>query len=120
MNGLGVIEHGKIGADYLRQLNMSECVCVLVENHVMAKKYLVSKNDDYYQKLSSASKQTLEYQGGRMTASEMEEMEKHPNFNNILQVRHYDDIGKQVGMDIPTIDSFIPLINKYLLTPEII
>lgn len=120
MNGLGVIEHGKIGADYLRQLNMSECVCVLVENHVMAKKYLVSKNDDYYQKLSSASKQTLEYQGGRMTASEMEEMKKHPNFNNILQVRHYDDIGKQVGMDIPTIDSFIPLINKYLLTPETI
>ena len=37
MNGLGVIEHGKIGADYLRNLNMYEKVCCLVENHVLAK-----------------------------------------------------------------------------------
>ena len=40
MNGLGVIEHGKVAGDYLRKLNMCEKVCILVENHVMAKKYL--------------------------------------------------------------------------------
>lgn len=37
MNGLGVIEHGKVGADYLRNLGMNERVCCLIENHVKAK-----------------------------------------------------------------------------------
>ena len=40
MNGLGVIEHGKVGADFLRKLGMNERVCCLVENHVKTKKYL--------------------------------------------------------------------------------
>ena len=71
MNGLGVIEHGKVAGDYLRKLGMYEKVCILVENHVTAKRYLVSKNDDYYEKLSDASKKTLEYQGGRMSSKEM-------------------------------------------------
>ena len=52
MNGLGVIEHGKVAGEYLRELGMDEKVCILVENHVTAKRYLVSKNDDYYEKLS--------------------------------------------------------------------
>ena len=61
MNGLGVIEHGKIAGNYLRKLGMNEKICILVENHVKAKKYLVSKNEQYYDKLSDASKKTLEF-----------------------------------------------------------
>lgn len=114
MNGLGVIEHGKVGADYLRKIGMYERVCHLVENHVMAKKYLVSKYDDYYNKLSDASKKTLEYQGGKMTQNEMEELERDDDFENILKIRHYDDIGKQIGVDIPNIEYYCNLIEKYL------
>ena len=114
MNGLGVIEHGKVGAEYLQDLGMDNRVCCLVENHVMAKKYLVSKDIDYYDKLSDASKQTLEYQGGKMSIDEMKEFETHPEFNNILKVRYYDDIGKQMGIDIPRLESFYNLIEKYL------
>ena len=114
MNGLGVIEHGKIGADYLRSLNMYEKVCCLVENHVLAKKYLVSKYDNYYNKLSDASKKTLEYQGGKMTKEEIELFENDPNFNLSLKVRNYDDIGKKIDTKIPSIESFKPLIEKYI------
>jgi len=77
-------------------------------------KYLVSKDKDYYDKLSDASKQTLEYQGGKMSIDEMKEFETHPEFNNILKVRYYDDIGKQMGIDIPRLESFYNLIEKYL------
>jgi len=114
MNGLGVIEHGKVGADFLRSINMNEKVCCLVENHVLAKKYLVSKYEDYYNKLSDASKQTLEFQGGKMISDEMKLFENDSNFNDSLKVRNYDDIGKNVDTNIPTLETFIPLINKYL------
>jgi putative nucleotidyltransferase with HDIG domain len=114
MNGLGVIEHGKVGANFLREIGMNERVCCLVENHVLAKKYLVSKDKDYYDKLSSPSKKTLEYQGGKMTNSEMEIFEQNPDFENSLKVRIYDDMGKQMGMDIPKLESFYGLIEKYL------
>lgn len=114
MNGLGVIEHGKLGADFLRNLGMDYKVCSLVENHVKAKKYLVSKYDDYYNKLSDASKQTLEYQGGKMTQNEMEIFEAEPNFELSLKVRKYDDIGKDIGMNIPSLNSYYDLIYKYL------
>ena len=114
MNGLGVIEHGKVGADFLRSLKMNEKVCCLVENHVLAKKYLVSKYDDYYNKLSDASKQTLEFQGGKMTPDQMKLFENDSNFNDSLKVRNYDDIGKNINTTIPKLETFIPLINKYL------
>ena len=114
MNGLGVIEHGKLGADFLRHLNMYEKICCLVENHVLAKKYLVSQYDDYYNKLSSASKKTLEYQGGKMTKEEMKLFEHDPNFDLSLKVRNYDDIGKNINVEIPMIESFKSLILKYI------
>ena len=114
MNGLGVIEHGKIGADFLRQLNMSENICRLVEYHVLAKKYLVSKYEDYYNKLSDASKQTLEYQGGKMTLLEMKQFEQMNDYNNILKIRNYDDIGKNTDSIIPNIETFTDLLLNYL------
>ena len=118
MNGLGVIEHGKVAGEYLRELGMDEKVCILVENHVTAKRYLVSKNDDYYEKLSDASKKTLEYQGGRMSLEEMEIFENNIDFRDILRIRYYDDNGKQVGAEIPDLSHYYDLIKKYL-NPEI-
>lgn len=114
MNGLGVVEHGKIAGDYLRKLGMYEKVCILVENHVIAKRYLVSKNDNYYNKLSDASKQTLEYQGGKMSIKEMTDFENNEDFDEILRIRYYDDNGKKIGIEIPDLSYYYSLINKYL------
>ena len=114
MGGLGVADHGRVGANYLRELGMNENVCILVENHVLAKKYLVSKNPDYYNKLSEPSKKTLEFQGGKMNESEMLELEKNTNLEDILKIRHYDDIGKTVDVKIPNIETFKNLIKKFM------
>ena len=42
--------------NYLRNLGMDERVCNLVENHIYAKRYLVTTDKLYYNCLSSASK----------------------------------------------------------------
>jgi len=39
-DNFGTKEHEKIGANYLRNLGVSEEICSLVEKHVSAKKYL--------------------------------------------------------------------------------
>ena len=37
-----------------------------------------------------------------------------PKFNLSLRVRNYDDIGKNIDIKIPSIESFKPLIEKYI------
>ncbi|MGF0240415.1 HD domain-containing protein [Rhodococcus sp. IEGM1300] len=67
MGGFGVVSHERLGADYLRRAGFSERMARLVEYHVQAKRYLTLKEPGYYERLSEASRRTLEYQGGVMT-----------------------------------------------------
>ena len=94
MNGLGVMNHGTVGKQYLEKMGMNKKVCKLVESHVAAKRYLVSIDESYYEKLSDASKKTLEYQGGKMNEDEINSFEKDLDMIEILGVRYHDDNGK--------------------------
>ena len=86
-----------------------------MNGHVAAKRYLVSIDESYYEKLSDASKKTLEYQGGKMNTIETEAFEKDVDIIEILGVRYHDDNGKKIKIkDLPTIESFMPLIKKYI------
>jgi len=114
MNGLGVKNHGILGYYYLMDLGIDERICYLVEKHVDAKRYLITIDEKNYENLSEASKQTLEYQGGKMTNDELIKMETDDEFLNILKVRKYDDMGKEENKEIPNIETFIPLMKKYL------
>lgn len=115
MNGLGVTNHGVVGKEYLEKIGMNKKVCKLVNGHVMAKRYLVSIDESYYEKLSDASKKTLEYQGGKMNEEEINSFEKDLDMIEILGVRYHDNNGKKINVkDLPTIELFIPLIKKYI------
>lgn len=92
MGNLGVKDHEKVGADYLRSLGCDEKVCDLVENHVNAKRYLVSTQKEY--QLSEASAQTLEYQGGQMLEEEFKEFQKRENFQWYIKMREIDEAAK--------------------------
>ena len=113
MEGLGVCNHGRIGAQYLRGLGMDDDVCALVEHHAEAKRYLVSTQHEYYDCLSEASKKTLVHQGGRMSKDECRAFESLPHFRGVLRVRHHDDAGKKVGLVGRGLESFIPLIRQF-------
>ncbi|MEP2667997.1 MAG: phosphonate degradation HD-domain oxygenase [Cyclobacteriaceae bacterium] len=102
MGGYGIKSHEKIGADYLRSKGLPERIARLVEGHVEAKRYLTFKNPDYFNNLSEASKRTLEYQGGVMTKEEAEAFENEPLFDDILMMRKWDELAKE--MNVPLVD----------------
>lgn len=102
MGGFGVKSHEKIGAYFLRSKGFPEKIARLVENHVQAKRYLTYKYPDYYNELSHASKQTLEFQGGRMSAEEASTFENDPLFEMSIRMRKWDELAKE--MQAPVID----------------
>ena len=102
MGGFGVVSHERLGADYLRSAGFSERMARLVEYHVQAKRYLTLREPGYYERLSEASRRTLEYQGGVMTQTEAEAFEKDPLCAVSLRMRHWDEQAKE--MHVPVID----------------
>lgn len=102
MGGYGKKSHERIGADYLRSVGFPERVAKLVENHVQAKRYLTFKFPDYYNQLSEASKKTLEYQGGVMSATEALAFENDPLFQTSIRMRRWDELAKE--MYVPVMD----------------
>lgn len=114
MGSYGVINHEGIGADYLRDKGFSERVCAVVEKHVDAKRYLVATNPEYKAKLSLASLQTLQWQGGAMNEREEAAFEKHPFFKDILRVRLWDEKAKDSDAVMLPLSHFMNVIQEYL------
>ena len=102
MGGYGVVSHERLGADYLRRAGFSERLARLVEYHVEAKRYLTFSQPDYYERLSEASRRTLVYQGGVMSAEEARAFEQDPLCAVSLRLRHWDEEAKV--MQVPVLD----------------
>ena len=111
MDGYGTVDHERLGADCLRGLGYSEKIAQLIENHVNAKRYLVAKSVDYFERLSEASLRTLELQGGPMSTDEAARFERHPYFGEILQMRRWDEQAKIPGLPTPDMAHYLSLIN---------
>lgn len=106
---LGVKYHEHVGSAFMKKLGFSNYVCTLIENHVDAKRYLITTNPSYIRNISSASLETLRLQGGIMTKSEVEEFRKAEFFNDVLLLRYIDDLSKNVNTRPSVIDKeFIP------------
>lgn len=97
MDGFGAVNHEQLGADYLRRCGFSERLARLVESHVQAKRYLTYKHPDYLRQLSPASRATLDFQGGVMTAAEAAAFEQDPDASLIIRMRQWDDLAKEEG-----------------------
>ncbi|KAB7730195.1 HD domain-containing protein [Rudanella paleaurantiibacter] len=114
MDGYGTVDHERLGADHLRALGFSEKTAVLIENHVNAKRYLVTKFPEYDARLSDASRQTLAFQGGPMSADEMVAFEANPYFHEILALRRWDEEAKEVGFETPSPDYYFVYCRDHL------
>lgn len=95
MGAFGIMNHEEIGANFLERLGFSPEVVVPISNHVKAKKYLCAVDDEYYELLSEASRQTLQYQGGPMSKSEQYEFESEEFFEDSIILRRFDDEAKE-------------------------
>lgn len=110
----GVSDHDIVGAEYLKQCGFSDKICQLVLGHVQAKRYLTFICPEYYLSLSEASKVTLGMQGGPMNQEEAILFENDPLFSLKIEMRNWDEKSKVVGLIVPDLNSYRPLIIKYL------
>ena len=114
MDGMGNVDHEKLGADYLLEHGFSERVAALVQGHVIAKRYLTYKYPEYYNKLSPASKVTLDFQGGVMSSEEAAAFENNPDAELIIRLRYWDDKAKEQNIPVNNIAHLKTIALKHL------
>lgn len=114
MGEFGTVDHDKLGGNYLRSKNFPEQICKLVENHVNAKRYLVTVNPYYYETLSNSSKMTLKYQGGKMNDEEMYEFDKDPLKNIYFKFRRWKERSKEINVKLNSIETYKDLMYDIL------
>lgn len=115
MEVYGRKDHESVAADWLRARGFSDKIAILIENHVNAKRYLCFTNETYFDALSEASKKTLEFQGGKMTAEEAKSFEQNPYFETIIKMRRWDEAAKVEGQKLPNLTYFMNICEQYLL-----
>ena len=77
-----------------------------VRLHVTAKRYLCTIKPEYRQRLSPASIESLELQGGLLSREEIREFEESPYYKNAVQLRGWDEEAKIPGLAVPGFDSY--------------
>ena len=116
MDKFGIKDHEALGAEFLSGYGFSKRLTRLVASHVVAKRYLTLREPGYYDKLSEASKRTLVFQGGPLSDTEADLMEKDPLFHEIIQMRRWDEEAKQEHQPMPALSFFKELIFQHLLS----
>lgn len=101
MEGVGTLRHEEIGAMILKNIGFSSLVCNIVKNHVNAKRYLITKDPNYLNSLSEASKVTFKYQGGLMSEQEFNSFDLDSNKELYIEMRLIDDKAKIEYMILP-------------------
>ena len=116
MGDFGIKDHEELGAEFLREKGFSRKVVRLVESHVEAKRYLTLRDPAYYEQLSDASRKTLEYQGGPMTAEEADAFEQYPLFDLIIKMRNWDEQAKIEHKPLPDLSRYRDMMVHHLET----
>ena len=114
MDKYGMVDHEKLGAAFVLEKGFSLKVAKLIESHVNAKRYLTYKYPEYYNQLSEASKQTLEFQGGKMNAEEAALFEADPLFPLYIVLRKWDEQEKQTHKPLPSLSNYYQRIIQHL------
>ena len=115
MKGVGVLDHESIGQEYLVKKGFSERVAKLVRSHVEAKRFLTFRYPEYFEKLSEASKITLEHQGGRMNEEEAAAFETDPMFDLFIKMRTWDDLAKITNKELPDLNKYRQMAVLHLM-----
>ncbi len=105
--------HETTGAAFL-SLYFPEEVTEPVRLHVNAKRYLCATEAGYLEGLSGASRLSLNLQGGPMTDAQARDFEALPYAQDAIRLRRFDDAGKQSGITVPDLASYLPLLEKVM------
>jgi len=83
--------------------------------HVAAKRYLCAVEPGYEHLLSPASVHSLELQGGAFDEAEIARFEQHDRWQDAVELRRWDDIGKVPGLDVPPVEAYRQLLVGMLV-----
>jgi len=114
MDNAGILDHERLGADYLLSKGFSEKIAKLVQGHVAAKRYLTYHYPEYYNQLSEASKKTLAFQGGVMIAEEAIAFEEDDLFDIYVSIRRWDDLAKKTQYPLPELSHYKQMMIEHL------
>src|SRR5205823_1049371 len=98
--------HEELGAKWLAE-RFGPDVSEPVRLHVAAKRYLCAVEPDYFGKLSPDSVRSLDLQGGPMSADEIEAFRRHPQHQEAVRLRRYDEAAKDPRATTPDLDHFL-------------
>tara|TARA_B100000029_G_C17539652_1_gene946172 strand:+ start:122 stop:658 length:537 start_codon:yes stop_codon:yes gene_type:complete len=105
--------HENIGYEYLKKFFKKEIV-EPIKYHVLAKRYL-ARDKKYFDKLSKASRVSLELQGGILNEKERKDFERKDFFKNSILLRKFDEAAKRIDIKIKSIDEYIDLLKSKLI-----
>lgn len=113
---LGVdARHEEIGESWLARRFGPE-VYEPVHLHVAAKRYLCAADPNYFARLSPASVQSLQLQGGPMSNDEIAAFESNRYFREAVRLRRWDDQAKVPGFATAELSSYRELIERAALS----
>lgn len=98
-------KHEEGSADVLQPV-FGEVVSEPVRLHVPAKRYLCTVEEDYFAKLAPDSVTSLELQGGRMSAEELDQFESNPWYKEGVALRRIDEQAKVADKKVPDLQSY--------------
>lgn len=109
--------HEYRAVSYLRSL-LPLPVTEPIRLHVQAKRYLCTREPEYWTSLSSLSRQSLELQGGPFSPAEAATFIAEPYAPAAVQLRRWDEQAKRVGLTLPEFDRYLPLMQQCALCEE--
>jgi phosphonate degradation associated HDIG domain protein len=107
-------QHETLGYDFLA-IRFPPEVTEPVRLHVAAKRYLCATEPDYFSKLSRDSVLSLSLQGGPMSAAEVAAFDAAPHSAAAVQLRRFDEQAKVKHLETPSIQHFMPYVERCLL-----
>lgn len=99
-------KHEALGAEWLSQHFGFEVV-EPVRLHVAAKRYLCAVDQEYYDRLSDASRLSLGLQGGPFTTTQARKFEEHPCFAAAIKLRRWDEEAKIPELTTPSLEQYL-------------
>jgi predicted HD phosphohydrolase len=108
--------HAATGARAVREL-LGSRVADLVERHDEAKRYLVTVDAAYRERLSDRSIETLADQGGLLDEAGRAAFEAHPDFDACVALRRADDDAKVPGLATRRLETWRPVVDSLVGRP---
>ena len=102
--------HESVGATYLKA-HFDTDVTQPIALHVAAKRYLCTREPDYFANLSPGSVASLSLQGGPMSEAEAAAFEADSAHGHAVALRRWDEYGKTSGRQVPGFEHYRPLLR---------